>query len=64
MMKSKIEIIEIMIDRFNKENIQLGIQGGATEEEIVEKTKEGAIAINFLLEKVYEELDSEGLIVK
>lgn len=53
-----------MIDRFNKENIQLGIQGGATEEEIVEKTKEGAIAINFLLEKVYEELDSQGLIVK
>lgn len=63
-MKSKIEIIEIMIDRFNKENIQLGIQGGASEDEIKERTKEGAPAITFLLEKVYEELEAQGLITK
>ena len=59
---NKEEIVQIMLDSFEKNNTQLCINAGMAEDEVAEKTLHARQTMKFLLENIYSTLEEKGII--
>jgi hypothetical protein len=59
---NKQEIVQIMLESFEKNNIQLCINAGMSEDEVNEKTSQSRQTMTFLFEYMYDDLDQKGII--
>jgi hypothetical protein len=59
---NKEEVVKIMLDSFEKNNIQLCINAGMSEDEVNEKTSQSRQTMTFLFEYMYDDLDQKGII--
>lgn len=59
---NKEEIVQIMLESFEKNNIQLCINAGMSEDEVNEKTSQSRQTMTFLFEYMYDDLDQKGII--
>ena len=51
-----------MLESFEKNNIQLCINAGMSEDEVNEKTSQSRQTMTFLFEYMYDDLDQKGII--
>ncbi len=59
---NKQEIVQVMLESFEKNNIQLCINAGMDEAEVNEKTLQSRQTMTFLFEYMYDDLDKKGVI--
>jgi hypothetical protein len=58
------EVLLFMLDSIKKDNHEMAIKAGMTEEQIKELSTQSQPSLSFIVKNLYERMKEQGLIVK